>query len=150
METVAPTFFAVAVAWARKAKFAAVNVVERYDENTLFSDVPATRDWKYGVAVMRARVCADVHEQALKNVSDVFAYHSTAEVLHNREESGSSESSHRLSCGDSTRQGSLTVSPLRQGRGPVRLSEWGSRLPVLAEWGGRWPRKHDALLAFIQ
>ena len=62
---VAPTFFAVAVAWARKAKLAAVNVVERYDENTLFNDVPATRDWKYGVAVMRAKVCGDVYGKAL-------------------------------------------------------------------------------------
>ncbi len=40
------TFFAVTVACARKAKFAAVNVVDRYEENTLFRGVPATRDWK--------------------------------------------------------------------------------------------------------
>ena len=40
------TFFAVAVAWARKAKLAAVKVVDRYDEKVLLSGVPSTRDWK--------------------------------------------------------------------------------------------------------
>ena len=48
------TFLEVAVACARKAKLAAVNVVERYDEKVLLSGVPSTRAWKYGVAVMRA------------------------------------------------------------------------------------------------
>lgn len=40
------TFFAVAVAWARKPKLAAVNVVERYEENEPFNGVSSKRDRK--------------------------------------------------------------------------------------------------------
>lgn len=55
----------MAVACARKPKLAAVNVVERYEENVLFNGVSATRDRKYGVAVIRAMEREGVRCKAL-------------------------------------------------------------------------------------
>lgn len=53
-ERLARACFAVSVACPRKQKFATVNVIERYELNVLFSAVPANRDKKYGVAVIKA------------------------------------------------------------------------------------------------
>ena len=42
------------VAWARKTKFATVNVIERYELKGLSNDDPFNLDKKYGVAVIKA------------------------------------------------------------------------------------------------
>ena len=44
------------MACARKQKFARVNVIDKYELNVLWSEVPDNRDRKYGIAVIRANV----------------------------------------------------------------------------------------------
>lgn len=91
---------AVTVACARKQKFAAVNDVERYELNVLFSADPVSRERKYGVAVIitesfntlvysdikqrwrpQYRSRARVQHIPTRNGSNVFDYRRARHVL---------------------------------------------------------------------